>query len=266
MESTKREDGWGVWAPGRTVDLPGLATVIGHRGAAGRAPENTLAGLRKAHELGAGWVEFDVMLSRDGVPVLIHDETLRRTTDGRGRVPRHTAAELRLLDAGAWFAPEFAGERVPTLAEAVAVLLELGLHANVEIKPANGHEVATGEQVAHALSWLWPERGPRLLLSSFEREAVAAAQRVSPGIPRGLLAGALPSDWAPALQGLACTTLHLDQSRVTLATLQMLTAAGVPVLLYTVNDTARAQELLDAGARAVFTDLPDVLLAGLAAQ
>ena len=179
---------------------------------------------------------------------------------------RHTAAELRLLDAGAWFAPEFAGERVPTLAEAVTVLLELGLHANVEIKPANGHEVATGEMAAHTLRRLWPERGPRLLLSSFEREAVAAARRVAPDIPRALLAGALPRDWPSVLQVLACTTLHLDQSRVTPAQLRMLTAEGVPVLLYTVNDTARARELLDAGAVAVFTDFPDVLIAGLAAQ
>ena len=155
--------------------------MIGHRGAAARAPENTLAGLREAHELGARWVEFDVMLSRDGVPVLIHDETLQRTTDGRGAVARHTAAEIRPLDAGAWFAPEFAGERVPTLEEAVALLLELGLHANVEIKPATGHEVGDRRGGRRrCLQRLWPKTGPRLLLSSFERDALAAAQRVAP--------------------------------------------------------------------------------------
>ena len=261
-----REDGWAPWLPGRSTDLPGLTTVIGHRGAAGRAPENTLAALRVAHRLGARWVEFDVMLSRDGVPVLIHDETLQRTTDGRGRVARHTAAELRLLDAGARFAPEFAGERIPTLAEAVAVLLELGLHANVEIKPANGHEVATGKAVGDALLRCWPDAGPRVLLSSFERESLAAARCVAPGLPRGLLAGAVPGDWASALRDLGCTTLHLDHGRVTPPVLQTLAAEGVPVLLYTVNDAARARDLLQAGAVAVFTDLPDVLIDGLATQ
>ena len=103
--------------------MPGLAPVIGHRGAAKRAPENTLAGLRRAHELGAAWVEFDVMLSGDGVPILIHDETLERTTDGHGAVPDHGLAAIRELDAGAWFAPAYAGERVPTLEEAIDLLL-----------------------------------------------------------------------------------------------------------------------------------------------
>ena len=117
------QDGWQAWRRGGRSSLPGLQPVIGHRGAAARAPENTLAGLRRARELGAAWVEFDVMLTADRVPVLIHDETLERTTTGRGEVARHTAAEIRALDAGGWFAPEFAGERVPTLAEAVALLL-----------------------------------------------------------------------------------------------------------------------------------------------
>jgi glycerophosphoryl diester phosphodiesterase len=261
-----REDAWQPWSPGRPVATPGLASVIGHRGAAARAPENTLAGLRKAHELGATWVEFDVMLTRDGVPILIHDETLHRTTNGRGRVPDRTLAEIRALDAGAWFSPAFAGERVPTLEEAVALLLELGLNANVEIKPATGHETATGEVVADTLRRLWPEDGPRLLLSSFERPALAAARMVAPAIPRGLLAEALPGDWVEAMQALECATLHLGHTDISAAALELLPAAGVPVLLYTVNTVARAQALLAAGATALFTDAPDLLLAALRAQ
>ncbi len=151
-----REDGWRPWRRGVSDPLPGLAQVIGHRGAAARAPENTLAGLRKAHELGAGWVEFDVMLSSDGVPILIHDETLERTTSGSGRVDRHSAAEIQALDAGSWFDPAFRDERVPTLSEAVAVLLELNLGANVEIKPSTGYAQRTGEVVAALLQRTWP--------------------------------------------------------------------------------------------------------------
>jgi glycerophosphoryl diester phosphodiesterase len=251
---------WQPWSPGRRVAVPGLAPVIGHRGAAARAPENTLAGLRKAKELGVHWVEFDVMLTRDGVPILIHDETLERTTSGRGRVKDHALAEIKALDAGAWFAPAFAGEPVPTLEEAVRLLLQLGLGANVEIKPAKGEEAATAAVVAESLRRLWPQDGPPLLLSGFAREALAAAQRAAPSIPRGLLAKRLPDDWQDALPALGCTTLHLDHARTSLAALHLLAEAGVPVLLYTVNTAERARELLAAGAAAVFTDAPDLLL------
>src|SRR3954453_416099 len=102
-----RENGWGPWSPGQAPELPGLAPIIGHRGAAGRAPENTLASLREAHELGARWVGFDVMPTGDGVPIRTPDETLQRPTDGRGGWARHTSTEIGPLDAGSWFAPRF---------------------------------------------------------------------------------------------------------------------------------------------------------------
>lgn len=257
-----REDGWRPWCQGVPSALPGISSVIGHRGAAARAPENTLAGLRMAKALGADWVEFDVMLSSDGVPILIHDETLQRTTTGRGRVARHTAAEIARLDAGAWFGPAFTGERVPTLTEAVSLLLELGLNANVEIKPSTGEAESTGEVVAGALRQLWPKDGPRLLLSSFESRSLQAARRAAEEIPRGYLAVRLPSDWADKMQALACATLHLDHRRLSLARLGELAAAAVPVLLYTVNEERRARELLAAGATAVITDAPDLLSSG----
>lgn len=256
-----REEGWRPWQRGVPGRLPGLEPVIGHRGAAARAPENTLAGLRKAHALGARWVEFDVMLSADRVPVLIHDETLERTTSGRGEVAAHTAAQLAALDAGAWFGPEFAGEPVPTLAQAVALLLELGMAANVEIKPAAGHEEATGRIVAEHLARLWPGDGPRLLLSSFARSALAMAAEGAGHIPRGLLAEQLPVDWELALTSLGCATLHLDHACVDGPTIRDLVAAAVPVLLYTVNDPARACTMREAGAAALITDVPDLLLA-----
>jgi glycerophosphoryl diester phosphodiesterase len=265
---TQVRDGWQPWRPGERPALPGLPRVIGHRGAAARAPENTLAGIRKARELGAAWVEFDVMLTRDGVPVLIHDETLGRTTSGRGRVADRTLAELRELDAGRWFAPSFAGERVPTLEEAVALLLELGLGANVEVKPSAGHEAATGEATTGLLARLWPPDGPGLLVSSFSRASLAAAAGAAPGIPRGLLAGRLPADWPAALTGLGCATLHLGQRWLRAAQLELLRGQGVPVLAYTVNRAARARDLLDGGrgVAAVFTDVPDTLLAALGGE
>lgn len=259
-------DGWQPWHPGARPALPGLARVIGHRGAAARAPENTLAGIRRARELGCAWVEFDVMLSRDGVPVLMHDETLGRTTNGRGRVCDRSAAELQALDAGSWFAPTFAGEPVPTLSAVVALLLELGLGANVEIKPASGHEAETGATVARLLARQWPASGPPLLLSSFARFALATAAAAAPTLPRGLLAGRLPADWPAALTALGCTTLHLSQTWLGGAQLDLLAREGVPVLAYTVNKVPRARELLERGAVAVFTDVPDTLLPAIVDQ
>ena len=114
------------------LDLP---PVIGHRGAAGMAPENTLAALRRAHALGCRWVEFDVRLTRDGELILLHDDRLERTTNGCGIARALSLSAIRRFDAGSWFDPAFTEERVPTLAQAIAVLSELGLGANVELKP-----------------------------------------------------------------------------------------------------------------------------------
>src|SRR5215471_16471459 len=110
--------------------------IIGHRGGGALAPENTLAGIRKAAESGIRGVEFDVMLSSDGIPVLMHDETLERTTNGRGSVSATSFAKLASLDAGAWFGPGYRNERVPSFESAGRLCAELGLWANVEIKPA----------------------------------------------------------------------------------------------------------------------------------
>jgi len=103
-----------------------------------RAPENTLAGLRKACELGARWVEFDVQATRDDCPVLLHDARLERTTNGYGIAADRTAADLAGLDAGAWFAPRYRGERVPRLADALALLDALGMGAVIEVKAEPG--------------------------------------------------------------------------------------------------------------------------------
>ena len=134
------------------------------------------------------------------------------------------------LDAGAGFGASFAGERIPTLAEAIAACLDLGLAANVEIEPSTGHAAETGRAVARTLSEAWPTGGPPLLLSSFERAALAAARYTAPAIPRGLVAESLPADWETAVQELRCATLHLNHTRATTAGLRDLVARGVPVL------------------------------------
>jgi glycerophosphoryl diester phosphodiesterase len=142
--------------------------IIAHRGGGTLAPENTLAGIRKAAEMGFGGVEFDVMLSADEVPVLIHDETLERTTNGHGSVAATPYATIARLDAGAWFGPKYQGERVPTFEQAGKLCVELGLWANVEIKPAPGFERETAAAAAKLAVELWRggSRKPCCLLST----------------------------------------------------------------------------------------------------
>ncbi|HEX5802034.1 MAG TPA: glycerophosphodiester phosphodiesterase [Azospira sp.] len=226
-----------------------LPRFIAHRCGGLLAPENTLAGLRAAAARGFKAVEFDVMLSADGTPLLIHDETLERTTNGRGRVGETADAELFALDAGG-------GERIPTLAEAAALCGELGLLANVEIKPAAGHESRTGEVVARFVAGHWPGVPP--LLSSFSLDALAVARAVAPQLHYGLLFETVPADWPALMARFGAVTLHCDAGRVSDTVLAEAAAAGVPVLCYTVNDPDEAQALFARGVTSVFTDRLDL--------
>lgn len=199
------------------------------------------------------------MLSRDGVPLLIHDETLKRTTDGAGLVCEHDFAALQRLDAGSWHGPAFAGERLPALEQALDLLLALDLDANIEIKPARGFEQATGETAARLIAARWPAERRPPLLSSFDFPALDAARRVAPQLPRGLLFEEVPEDWRAQMQAHDAISLHCDHSRLSADRLRDIVAAGVPLLCYTVNDAARAAALIAAGVSGLFTDRLDLL-------
>lgn len=233
-----------------TRALPILPRFFAHRCGGVLAPENTLAGLHMAAARGFRAVEFDVMLSRDGTPVLIHDETLERTTNGIGRVCETPDAVLFSLDAGH-------GERIPTLAEAAALCRQYGLLANVEIKPATGHEVQTAEVVARFVAEHWCDGVPPLL-SSFSAEALAVAKSTAPQLHYGLLYESVPADWLEQRAALGAVTLHCAASEVSDAVLHQAASAGVPVLCYTVNDPAEAQALIARGVTSLFTDRIDL--------
>ena len=250
----------------RAVPLAGTATplrlpiVIGHRGAAGAAPENTLAGIRKARQLGATWIEFDVKLTKDGHAILFHDDYLERTTDGRGPVAATTLSEIRRLDAGSWFAPAFRGEPVPMFEQALALCAELGLGINVEIKPCAGREEETAQVAMSMLLDRWPRDLPAPLVSSFARTCLRVARDMAPALPRGYLAGTLPRRWRELMAEYDCAALHLNHRRLVAGQRATVLAAGVPLVLYTVNDGPRAREHLDAGVAAVITDQVDRVL------
>ncbi len=233
--------------------------VVGHRGGGALAPENTLAGIRKAAAMGFGGVEFDVMLSADKVPLLIHDETLERTTDGRGAVSAAPYAKLAGLDAGAWFGPEFRGERVPTLKLAGKLCVELGLWANVEIKPARGFERETGAAAAKLALELWRGASPAPLLSSFQRVALEAARAAAPELDRGFLTDRIEPDWRDAAQALGCVSVHCNCKYLTAAQAKEIRGAGYRLLCYTVNDPEIARRLFSWGVDAIYTDRLDLI-------
>jgi glycerophosphoryl diester phosphodiesterase len=232
---------------------------VGHRGGGVLAPENTLAGIRKAAAMGFGGVEFDVMLSADKVPLLIHDETLDRTTSGQGAVATTPYARLASLDAGAWFGPEYRGERVPSFEEAGKLCAQLGLWANVEIKPAQGFERETAVTVAKLASSLWAGASPAPLLSSFERASLEAARATAPGLERGYLTDRIAAGWDQAARALGCVSVHCNCKYLTQAQADEVLGAGYWLLCYTVNEPAIARRLFSWGIDAVFTDRLDLI-------
>lgn len=245
--------------------------VIAHRCGGALAPENTLAGLQVARLCGVSAVEFDVMLSADGVPFVIHDETLERTTDGQGAVALTRAAQLRQLDAGVRHHAAFRGERLPLLTEMLAACHALGLAANAEIKPAAGHDAATGRVVGEVIAVFQSaclaagKRPLSLLLSSFSEEALATAlpsmERTDVGraMARALLVENVPADWQTRLRRLDCQHLHCaaTATEVTSQLAAELRASGGALACYTVNDAAQAAQLFAIGVSAIFTDRPD---------
>lgn len=233
--------------------------VIAHRGGGLLAPENTLAALKLARNLGFLAVELDVKLTEDGVPILIHDDTLERTTDGSGPVAEASYEELSELDAGSWFGNEYIGEPLPSFASASALCLEVGLWANVEIKPCPGRERETGEVVARMTKLLWSGAALSPLLSSFSPLALEAAAVEAPELPRALLVAEVPANWQSLMQRLQCVALHASHRHLDAARVKAAHDAGFGVLAYTVNDSELALDLLEWEVDALVTDQLDAI-------
>lgn len=230
---------------------------IAHRGAGKLAPENTLAAFRHGASYGYRMFEFDVKLSADGEPVLMHDATLDRTTTGSGRVDAMTLGELAALDAGGWHSPAYAGEPVPTLVAIARYTQANGFMVNIEIKPVPGTEYRTGAAVALDALTLWKHAPIPPLLSSFSEEALEAAHKVAPGLPRALLLDKLPADWLDRLRRLECVALDANHRELDASVIATAHAAGFRVLCYTVNEVERATDLLSWGLDGLITDAVD---------
>ncbi len=245
-------------------------TVAAHRGGGTLAPENTLAAFRCGLEYGFRAVEFDVMLTADEQPVLMHDASFGRTLPGVGKVAEHSLEQLQALDAGIWHSPQFAGERVCTLAQALDFCRDNAIWMNVEIKPASdAHAVLTGEVAgavvgdyfAPAIAAYVPGQNDRSLplFSSFSFDALMAAKRTAPGIARGFLVDAIKDDWLQRLQALEAVALHTNHKNLTPALAAAVKQAGYGLFCYTVNDPARAAEIRGWGVDGFCTDRIDLI-------
>jgi glycerophosphoryl diester phosphodiesterase len=228
-----------------------------HRGGGRLAPENTLIAMRTGFAHGYRMVEFDVKLSRDGVPFLLHDDTLDRTTNGHGPADALTWAQLAQLDAGSWHSPAFAGERLPTLSAIAQWAIANDVACNVEIKPMPGRERETGAAVAHEARELWRNAPLAPLLSSFSEESLDAARAAVPELPRAWLVEALPGDWEARLSRLRCVALDACYETLNADIVAAARRGGYRVVTWTANDAASVKALFGWGVDCIITDAID---------
>ncbi|MGM0421530.1 MAG: glycerophosphodiester phosphodiesterase family protein [Pseudomonadota bacterium] len=240
-----------------------LPKVIGHRGACGYAPENTLSSFHTAADMGVAWVEFDVKLTKDNVPIVFHDEELFRITGREGKVAETLWDDLKDMDAGSHFGDSFIGEQIPTLDDVLEVCIKRGLGVNIEIKACPGREVETAEIALDYASRIWPENAPPPLISSFQHTSLETARDMAYGWPRGFLINESEGrveNWLEMLSYIEPSSLHCNGNAVKDEDIALYLETGLPICCYTINDPDQAMELFDRGVTSVFSDLPDLIM------
>jgi len=233
---------------------------IAHRGASAYAPENTMAAFEKAIELGADILELDLHLTRDNELVVIHDDTLDRTTDGRGPVHERSLDEIRRLDAGGWFGREFVGQRIPTLSEVLdrfagKVPLALEIKAGSTFFPGIEEKVVSVLRRHSAIE--------HSAVASFDHYALRRVKEIEPTVrTAALLVGRPVSISAIAGPGKA-DAMALEASLVTRTEVEACRAAGLQIVVWVVNELARMRYFIDLGVDGIITDRPDLLRTAL---
>lgn len=231
---------------------------IAHRGASAYAPENTVAAFDEAIRLGAAAIEFDVRVTADGVPVVLHDETVDRTTNGRGRVNELTRLELLRLDAGSWKHPRFAGTRIPTLAEALAAVDDLAIPV-LELKTAVSADILADLLAEFAMT-------DRAVVLAFEADMLAPLRPALPNVRIGLLADVWTSDLPQRCIQAGAGIIAADIEILTLERVGQARVAGLEVWTYTVNDAGTIAACAALGVTGVITDYPDLIRTRAAAS
>ncbi len=234
--------------------------VQAHRGASAIAPENTIAAFRAACDEGARWVELDVALMADGVPVVIHDPTLDRTTTAKGSVGNIRSADLRTIDAGGWFDGRFAGERLPTLAETVAAAGELGLGLNVEIKQHPHHRSLTDLTQAVHRELEKRNSNTRIMISSFDPACLSGMKAIDPSYDVAMLWDQVPPNWREALAAIPARAVHLNYRALSFGFLEAAKKEGIIVRAWTCNDPEMMAPFWAWGLGGVISDNPKLFL------
>lgn len=233
-----------------------LSKVMGHRGAALLAPENTLASIRAAAKTGVKWVEIDVYPIARGGLIIFHDDTLERCTDGFGKTMDAELETVLSLDAGHWFGHEHQGEKVPTLEQALDCIQELGLGLNLEIKydGVDVDEVVPPILAVLAERWQDPDK---LMISSFNYPALQVCHLMNSSLHLGYLVEEVPDDWLLKLAQIQAYSLNCYYLPLTEQQARAVKAAGYKLLCYTANTQAEVAEHWSWGMDAVITDDPN---------
>lgn len=242
------------------VDKLKASRLIAHRGASAYAPENTYVAMHKANAMGASWVEFDVMLAGCGDAIIIHDDTLDRTTNGTGEVAKTPHSQIIQLDAGSWFHADFANERVPTMIDLLRYLDDIRMDINVEIKPTPGNDVRTAEATVKRLNQYWNLKDNPPLISSQSIECLRTVRHLEPDWHLCCVIHHWDEDWYSWIHEFGCIAVSVNHEILVPELLRGLKTFVPLVLAYTVNDAKRAMELYSMGIDAVFSDYPDLLV------
>ena len=231
--------------------------IVAHRGAAGHAPENTLAAFERAVELGTGFIETDLHLTRDGQFVAIHDGTLDRTTNGKGTVHEFTLAEIRKVDAGLWYDRSYMGQRVPTLEE----VLDFGRKHDVVFYLEVKYEAAWGMHHALVAALQKSQSAARTIVISFDPKTIAAIRSLDNSLMVGILVDDPKIDAVKAALAVGARQLCLKWTLVTKDLVEQAHAAGLQLVTWTVNQVEEMHTVIAAGVDGIMTDFPDRLRA-----
>lgn len=234
-----------------------------HRGLNRQAPENTLAGFRRAVAAGATWIETDTDLIGDGTPIIMHDSRLDRTTNRSGSIYDITAEDLETIDAGSWFGEEFAGEPIPTLDQLIDFANETGVGIDLELKAneqGRDRSIELVEKVIERLGRLRP--GVPVFVASFSQLLMAEFHRRCDEVPIALITTMerLGDDWRSILELSGASIVHPDQRSLTPADVEKLRNAGYDVTAWPCNDVRRANQLINWGCTGICSDVPDEML------
>ena len=232
----------------------GLPLTVAHRGDTASAPENTLPALEAALRSGADIVELDVRLTADGHAVIVHDEVLDRTTNGRGAIAEHTLEQLRALDAGGWYGSAWVGTGIPTLLDALPLLRDSSASVLIEFKG-----LWDRDSVAPVVAQIYRHGiQDRVVLASFEEETLMALWNQAPSLSRAAVVRRLPADPVYFAERVGATTVvtSLRSFEVEPHALTALHEAGITVVVYTLNNPRLWQRAIDLGVDAVVTDAP----------